>query len=87
VSPAPGAPSQSDRRPGRPPSAASRGCGYHRNVLGLLMLMVVALVWLKRRLTLRRERLSAAEEARAEVERLAREQAIIAEMEADFLKG
>jgi hypothetical protein len=56
-------------------------------VLGLLMLVVVALVWLKRRLTLRRERLSAAEEALAEAERLAREQAIIAEMEADFLRG
>jgi hypothetical protein len=56
-------------------------------VLGLLMLVVVALVWLKRRLTLRRERLSAAEEARAEAERMAREQAIIAEMEADILRG
>jgi hypothetical protein len=56
-------------------------------VLGLLMLVVVASVWLKRRLTLRRERLVAAEEARAEAERLAREQTIIAEMEADFLRG
>ena len=51
------------------------------------MLVVVALVWLRRRLTLRRARLSAAEEARTETERLAREQAIIAEMEADFLRG
>jgi hypothetical protein len=56
-------------------------------VLGLLMLVVVASVWIKRRLTLRRARLAAAEEARAEAERLAREEAIIAHMEADFLRG
>ena len=51
------------------------------------MLVVVASVWIKRRLTLRRGRLAAAEKARAEAERLAHEQAIIAEMEADFLRG
>jgi len=61
--------------------------GYHRHVLGLLMLLVVALVWFRRRLTLRRARISAAEEARLEAERRAREEAIIAEMEADFLRG
>jgi hypothetical protein len=78
--------SRSGSAPRRPRNAAG-GPGYHRDVLGLLMLVVVALVWLRRRLTLRRARLSAAEEARTETERLAREQAIIAEMEADFLRG
>jgi hypothetical protein len=56
-------------------------------MLGLVMLAVVALVWFRRRLTLRRAHISAVEEARIEAERLAREQAIIAEMEADFLRG
>ena len=68
-------------------SLTGQSPGYHRDVLGLVMLVVVALVWFKRRLTLRRERMSAAEEARNESERLARERAIIADMEADFLKG
>lgn len=68
-------------------SLTGQSPGYHRDVLGLVMLVVVALVWFKRRLTLRRERMSAAEEARTESERLARERAIIADMEADFLKG
>ena len=56
-------------------------------MLGLLMLAAVALVWFRRRLTRRRARISAAEEARIEAERPAREQAIIAGMEADFLRG
>jgi hypothetical protein len=74
-------------RPRGVPGTSPHGPGYHRDVLGLLMLVVVALVWLRRRLTLRRARISAAEEARTETERLVREQAIIAEMEADFLRG
>jgi len=56
-------------------------------MLGLVMLVVAAVIWSRRRLTLRRARISADEEARVEAERLAREQAIIAQMEADFLRG
>jgi hypothetical protein len=84
VSPAPARSGSEPRRVQRTPPHAP---GYHRDVLGLVMLVVVALVWLRRRLTRRRASLFAAEEARAEAERLAREQAIIAEMEADFLRS
>jgi len=72
--------------PARPRDRAA-GPGYHREMLGLVMLVVAAVIWSRRRLTLRRARISADEEARVEAERLAREQAIIAQMEADFLRG
>lgn len=76
-----------DRRaPGCPKDSAA-GSRYHRKMLGLVMLVVVAVIWSRRRLMVRRARISALEEARVEAERLAREQAVIAEMEADFLRG
>ncbi len=57
---------------------------YHRYVLGLLMMMVVGIVWVRRRWIVRRERVKQAEWARAEAEAVLREQEIIEDLEARF---
>ncbi len=57
---------------------------YDRVVLGLLMLVVVGAVWVRRRWVVRRERTRAAEWAEAEAEALAREHEIIEDLEARF---
>jgi hypothetical protein len=53
-------------------------------VLGLLMVVVVGIVWVRRRWVVRRERAQRVEWARAEAEALAREREIIEDLEARF---
>jgi C4-dicarboxylate-specific signal transduction histidine kinase len=64
------------------PSGAPSG-RYHRHVLGLIMVVVLVVVWIRRRLMIRTERRSQAEQA-ANAER---EREIIARMEEDFQRG
>jgi hypothetical protein len=52
--------------------------------VALLILPVAVAVWIARRIKVRRERLHQAEAEYLEAETLAREQAIIEAMEADF---
>jgi hypothetical protein len=53
-------------------------------MLGVLMVVVVGIVWVRRRWVVRRERAQQAEWARAEAEALAREREIIEDLEARF---
>jgi hypothetical protein len=66
---------------GVPPTARRR---YDRNVLGLLMLVVVGVVWVRRRWVVRREDAQRADWAKAEAEAMVREEEIIADLEARF---
>lgn len=67
--------------PHRPPPLRDH---YDRGVLGLLLVVVVGIVWLRRRWVVRRERAHQAEWVRAEAEAVAREREIIEDLEARF---
>jgi hypothetical protein len=57
---------------------------YDRSVLALVMLVVVGIVWVRRRWTRRREANEASTRAHAEAEALLHEQEIIEDLEARF---
>lgn len=63
------------------------GAGTIGEMLGLVMVVVLVIVWTRRRLIVRSERRHQAEREANEAANEERERQIIAQMEEDFLRG